>query len=606
MIENQKNIRNIAIIAHVDHGKTTLVDSLLKQGGIFRQNQEVKERVMDSNDIERERGITILSKNTSIAYNDIKINIIDTPGHADFGGEVERVLKMTDGVVLVVDAFEGVMPQTKFVIKKAIDLDLPAVICLNKIDRDKARPEEVVDEILDLFISLNASDHYLDAPIVYASARDGWASLDYNEKADNMKVLLDTIVEYIPVPTGDTSKPFKILISTTDYNEYMGRIGIGKVEDGVIRLHDEAYIVNYNNPEKKDRIKVTSIYEFEGLQRVSVEQASAGAIVAISGVEGISIGDTLCSPQDLSALPFVKISEPTLSMNFLVNDSPFAGREGKFVTSRHLRNRLYKEAETDVSLKVEDTGSTDVFKVSGRGELHLSVLIENMRREGYEFQVSKPEVLFKNENGKKYEPMEIVTIDVEDIYVGSIIEKLGQRKAEMTSMANTSTGYVRLVFKMPARGLVGYRQEFISDTKGTGIINTVFDSYEPYKGDIARRQYGSLISFETGVATGYALDSAWKRGNLFIAPGEEVYEGMVVGESPKGLDIEVNVCKKKAQTNIRSSASDDALKLSPPKQMSLEQMLEFIEDDELVEVTPKNLRIRKKILNTDLRYKSKK
>ncbi|MGF0040173.1 translational GTPase TypA [Peptoniphilaceae bacterium SGI.131] len=606
MIENQKNIRNIAIIAHVDHGKTTLVDSLLKQGGIFRQNQEVKERVMDSNDIERERGITILSKNTSIAYKDIKINIIDTPGHADFGGEVERVLKMTDGVVLVVDAFEGVMPQTKFVIKKAIDLDLPAVICLNKIDRDKARPEEVVDEILDLFISLNASDHYLDAPIVYASARDGWASLDYNEKADNMKVLLDTIVEYIPTPAGDASKPFKILISTTDYNEYMGRIGIGKVEDGVIRLHDEAYIVNYNNPEKKDKIKVTSIYEFEGLQRVSVEQASAGAIVAISGVEGISIGDTLCSPQDLSALPFVKISEPTLSMNFLVNDSPFAGREGKFVTSRHLRNRLYKEAETDVSLKVEDTGSTDVFKVSGRGELHLSVLIENMRREGYEFQVSKPEVLFKNENGKKYEPMEIVTIDVEDIYVGSIIEKLGQRKAEMTSMANTSTGYVRLVFKMPARGLVGYRQEFISDTKGTGIINTVFDSYEPYKGDIARRQYGSLISFETGVATGYALDSAWKRGNLFIAPGEEVYEGMVVGESPKGLDIEVNVCKKKAQTNIRSSASDDALKLSPPKQMSLEQMLEFIEDDELVEVTPKNLRIRKKILNTDLRYKSKK
>lgn len=606
MIENRKNIRNIAIIAHVDHGKTTLVDSLLKQGGIFRQNQEVKERVMDSNDIERERGITILSKNTSIAYKDIKINIIDTPGHADFGGEVERVLKMTDGVVLVVDAFEGVMPQTKFVIKKAIDLDLPAVICLNKIDRDKARPEEVVDEILDLFISLNASDHYLDAPIVYASARDGWASLDYNEKADNMKVLLDTIVEYIPTPAGDASKPFKILISTTDYNEYMGRIGIGKVEDGVIRLHDEAYIVNYNNPEKKDKIKVTSIYEFEGLQRVSVEQASAGAIVAISGVEGISIGDTLCSPQDLSALPFVKISEPTLSMNFLVNDSPFAGREGKFVTSRHLRNRLYKEAETDVSLKVEDTGSTDVFKVSGRGELHLSVLIENMRREGYEFQVSKPEVLFKNENGKKYEPMEIVTIDVEDIYVGSIIEKLGQRKAEMTSMANTSTGYVRLVFKMPARGLVGYRQEFISDTKGTGIINTVFDSYEPYKGDIARRQYGSLISFETGVATGYALDSAWKRGNLFIAPGEEVYEGMVVGESPKGLDIEVNVCKKKAQTNIRSSASDDALKLSPPKQMSLEQMLEFIEDDELVEVTPKNLRIRKKILNTDLRYKSKK
>lgn len=602
----EKNIRNIAIIAHVDHGKTTLVDSLLKQGGIFRKNQEVRERVMDSNDLERERGITILSKNTSIFYNGTKINIIDTPGHADFGGEVERVLKMTDGVILVVDAFEGVMPQTKFVIKKAIELDLPALICLNKIDREKSRPEEVIDEILDLFINLNASEKYIEAPIVYASAKEGWASLDYSVKTENMDALLDTILEYIPSPEGDENEPFKILISTTDYNEYLGRIGIGKVDAGIVSVHDEAYILNYNNPDKKDKIKITSIYEFEGLERVPVESAGAGSIVAISGVEGINIGDTLCSPKDLNPLPFVKISEPTLSMNFLVNDSPFAGRDGKFVTSRHLRNRLYKERETDVSLKVEDTSSTDAFKVSGRGELHLSVLIENMRREGYEFQVSKPEVLFKNEEGGKLEPMEIVTIDVEDIYVGSIIEKLGQRKAEMVSMNNTSTGYVRLIFKMPARGLVGYRQEFISDTKGTGIINSVFDSYEPYKGDIPKRQYGSLISFETGIATGYALDSAWKRGNLFIEPGEDVYEGMVVGESPKGLDIEVNVCKKKAQTNIRSSAADDALKLSPPKQMSLEQMLEFIEDDELVEVTPKNLRIRKKILNTNLRYKSKK
>lgn len=602
----EKNIRNIAIIAHVDHGKTTLVDSLLKQGGIFRKNQEVRERVMDSNDLERERGITILSKNTSIFYNGTKINIIDTPGHADFGGEVERVLKMTDGVILVVDAFEGVMPQTKFVIKKAIELDLPALICLNKIDREKSRPEEVIDEILDLFINLNASEKYIEAPIVYASAKEGWASLDYSVKTENMDALLDTILEYIPSPEGDENEPFKILISTTDYNEYLGRIGIGKVDAGIVSVHDEAYILNYNNPDKKDKIKITSIYEFEGLERVPVESAGAGSIVAISGVEGINIGDTLCSPKDLNPLPFVKISEPTLSMNFLVNDSPFAGRDGKFVTSRHLRNRLYKEGETDVSLKVEDTSSTDAFKVSGRGELHLSVLIENMRREGYEFQVSKPEVLFKNEEGGKLEPMEIVTIDVEDIYVGSIIEKLGQRKAEMVSMNNTSTGYVRLIFKMPARGLVGYRQEFISDTKGTGIINSVFDSYEPYKGDIPKRQYGSLISFETGIATGYALDSAWKRGNLFIEPGEDVYEGMVVGESPKGLDIEVNVCKKKAQTNIRSSAADDALKLSPPKQMSLEQMMEFIEDDELVEVTPKNLRIRKKILNTNLRYKSKK
>ena len=601
-----KNIRNIAIIAHVDHGKTTLVDSLFKQAGVFRKNQEVKERVMDSNDIERERGITILSKNTSIDYKGTKINIIDTPGHADFGGEVERVLKMTDGVVLVVDSFEGVMPQTKFVIKKAIELNLAAVICLNKIDRDRARPDEVVDEVLDLFISLNASESYLDAPIVYASAKEGYASLNPDERTENMEALLDTILEFIPSPTGDETKPFKVLISTTDYSEYLGRIGIGKVESGVISNRDEAVIVNFNNPDKKDKIKVTSLYEFEGLDRVEVEEAQAGSIVAISGVEGINIGDTLCSPQDIEPLPFVKISEPTLSMNFMVNDSPFAGREGEYVTSRHLRNRLYKEVQTDVSLRVEDTGSTDAFRVSGRGELHLSVLIENMRREGFEFAVSKPEVLMKREDGKLLEPMEIVTIDVEENFVGIIIEKLGSRKAELTTMHNISPGYTRLVFKMPARGLVGYRQDFISDTKGTGIISSVFDSYEPYKGDIPKRQYGSLISFETGVATGYALSSAEKRGNLFISPQAQVYEGMIVGENAKGLDIEVNVCKRKQQTNIRSSSSDDAVKLSPPRMMSLEQMLEFIESDELVEITPKSLRVRKKILNTDLRYKSKK
>ncbi len=606
-IQKREDVRNIAIIAHVDHGKTTLVDSLLKQGGIFRQNQEVKDRVMDSNDLEKERGITILSKNTSINYKDTKINIIDTPGHADFGGEVERVLKMTDGVVLVVDAFEGTMPQTKFVIRKAIELDLPAVVCVNKIDRDKARPEEVIDEVLDLFITLNASDKYIEAPIVYASAKEGWATLDYNDKKEDMTDLLDTILEYIPAPEGDMDSPFKILISTTDYSEYLGRIGIGKVDSGEISIHDEAYIVNYNDPDKKKKIKIANIYEFEGLERVDVDKARMGSIIAVSGVEGINIGDTLCDPKDLAPIPFVKISEPTLSMNFLVNDSPFAGKEGKFLTSRHIRQRLFKEMETDVSLKVEETTSTDAFKVSGRGELHLSVLIENMRREGYEFQVSKPEVLFKkDENGKKLEPMEIVTIDVEDEFIGNIIEKLGRRKAELSSMEQISGGYTRLIFKMPARGLIGYRQEFISDTKGSGIINTQFDGYEAFKGEIPKRQFGSLISFETGTATGYALDSAEKRGNLFIGAGEDVYEGMVVGENPKGLDIEVNVCKKKAQTNIRSSASDDSVKLSPPKKMSLEQMLEFIESDELVEVTPQQLRIRKKILDTNKRYKSKK
>ena len=602
----KKDIRNIAIIAHVDHGKTTLVDSLFKQAGVFRKNQEVKDRVMDSGDIERERGITILSKNTAIEYKGTKINIIDTPGHADFGGEVERVLKMTDGVILVVDAFEGVMPQTKFVIKKAIDLGLKAVICLNKIDRDRARPDEVVDEIIDLFISLNAPENYLDSPIVYASAKNGYASNSAEERTDNMEALLDAIIDYIPEPSGDINKPFKVLISTTDYSEYLGRIGVGRVESGIVEDKGEAYIVNYNNPDKHEKIKITSLYEFEGLDRVPVNQAQAGSIVAISGVEGINVGDTLCSPDDVEALDFVKISEPTLSVNFLVNDSPFAGREGKYVTSRHLRSRLYKEMQTDVSLKVEDGSQTDSFKVSGRGELHLSVLIENMRREGYEFAVSKPEVLMKKEGDKTLEPMEVVTIDIEEAYVGLIIEKLGSRKAELVDMVNASTGYTRLTFRMPARGLVGYRQEFISDTKGTGIMSSVFDGYEPYKGDIPKRKYGSLISFETGIATAYALDSAEKRGTLFIEPQTEVYEGMIVGENPKGLDMEVNVCKKKQQTNIRSSSSDDAIKLSPPKIMSLEQMSEFIEEDELIEITPKHMRLRKRILNNQLRYKSKK
>lgn len=601
-----KNIRNIAIIAHVDHGKTTLVDSLFKQSGIFRENQRIAERIMDNNDIEKERGITILSKNTAIKYGDTKINIVDTPGHSDFGGEVERVLKMADGVLLLVDAYEGVMPQTKFVIKKAIELDLPAIVVLNKIDKETARPEEVIDEVLDLFIKLNAPESYIDSPILYASGKAGFASKSLIDKKTDLKDLLDTIVEYIPEPSGDETAPFEVLISTTDYSDYLGRIGIGKVEQGTIKVGEQAFIKNYNEKDKNLKVKVTTIYEFEGLERKEVQEAKAGSIVAISGVEGIHIGDTLTENEETEAIEFVKISEPTLSMRFLVNDSPFAGQEGDYVTSRHLRNRLYKEKETDVSLKVEDTESTDAFKVSGRGELHLSVLIENMRREGYEFAVSKPEVLNKMIDGTLHEPMEIVTIDVDEEYVGTIINKLGTRKAEMVAMENTSSGFSRLIFRMPSRGLIGYRQEFISDTKGTGIINTEFDSYEKFKGEIEQRQSGSIIVFETGVSTAYALDSAWKRGNLFIEPGMDVYEGMVIGENPKGLDLEVNVAKRKAKTNIRSQASDDAPNLPPAKKLSLEQMLEFINSDELVEVTPKNLRIRKKILNTQLRYKSKK
>ena len=600
-----KNIRNIAIIAHVDHGKTTLVDSMLKQSGIFRANQKVEERVMDSDDIEKERGITILSKNTEVKYRDTKINIVDTPGHSDFGGEVERVLKMVDGVLLLVDAFEGVMPQTKFVIKKAIELNLPAIIVLNKIDKANIRVEEVVDEILDLFIKLEAPDSYIDSPILYASGKAGFASKEFGDQKDNLDDLMDTIIDYIPEPSGDEKNPLQMLISTTDYSEYLGRIGIGKIGEGTIKTGQEVIIKNYNDTDKLIKAKITKLYEFEGLKRVEVDQASAGSIVALSGVEGIHIGDSLLENENMDPIEFVKISEPTLAMRFLINDSPFAGLDGEYVTSRHLRNRLNKEKETDVSLRVEDTESTDAFKVSGRGELHLSVLIENMRREGYEFQVSKPEVLFKKIDGKIYEPMEIVTIDVEETYVGTIINKLGSRKAEMQSMETTSTGFSRIVFKMPSRGLIGYRQEFISDTKGTGIINTEFDSYERYKGDIPRRQVGSLVAFEQGVATAYALDSAWKRGNIFIEPGDEVYEGMIIGENPKGLEIEINVIKRKAKTNIRAAGSDDAPLLPPVVDLSLEEMLEFIESDEYVEVTPKNLRMRKKILNTQLRLKSK-
>lgn len=606
-MNKREDVRNVAIIAHVDHGKTTLVDGLLRSGGIFHENQEVRDRVMDSDDIERERGITILSKNTAVNYNGVKINIIDTPGHADFGGEVERVLKMANGVVLVVDAFEGPMPQTKFVLKKAFELKLPAIICINKIDRAEARCTEVEDEVLDLFIQLDAGEEYLDSPFIYASARNGYATKDLGIVPGNMNALLDTIVEYIPAPEGSFTDPFKILISTTDYSEYVGRIGIGKIETGELKLHDDAYIVNYNHPETSQKIKINQIYEFDGLHRVEVESSKMGSIVAITGVEGITIGDTITSPEDLTALPFVNISEPTLSMTFSVNDSPFAGRDGKFVTSRQVRNRLFKELETDVSLRIKETSSTDSFKVSGRGELHLSVLIENMRREGYEFQVSKPEVLFKeDENGKKMEPMEIVTIDVEDAFVGSVIEKLGQRKGEIITMNPSKGGYTRLEFEIPARGLIGYRQEFLTDTKGNGILNTEFKAYEPYKGDIPGRKLGSLISFESGTATAYGLNAAQERGTLFIGAGVEVYEGMVVGSNAKGMDIEVNVCKKKAQTNIRSSSSDDSLRLSPPKNLSLEELMEFVEGDELIEVTPHHLRLRKKILDTNSRYKAKK
>lgn len=604
MKKSREDIRNIAIIAHVDHGKTTLVDELLKQSGTFRTNQVVQERVMDSGDIERERGITILSKNTSVHYGDIKINIIDTPGHADFGGEVERVLKMVNGVVLVVDAFEGPMPQTKFVLKKALDLDLPVVVCVNKIDRFEARPEEVVDEVLELFMDLDANEKQLDSPFVFASARKGTSSLDPMHQNDSMKDLFETIINHIPAPEGDEEEPVQALISTIDYSEYVGRIGIGKIETGTLHVNDDVLLLNIHNPEYKQRVKISKLYEFEGLQKVEVKEAKYGSIVAISGIADISIGDTICSPLKPEALPFVKIEDPTISINFSVNDGPFAGQEGKFVTSRHLRDRLYRELNTDVSLRVEDADTTETFKVSGRGELHLSILIETMRREGYEFLVSKPEVLFKEIDGKKCEPMEQVIIDVPEEFVGNVIEKLGSRKGEMTNMTPSANGgYTRVEFSIPSRGLIGYKNELLTDTKGNGIMNTIFDGYQPYKGDIPTRSMGSLVAFESGEAVAYGLFNAQDRGDLFITAGTKVYTGMIVGRNSRADDLDVNVCKKKQLTNMRSSSADEALKLTPPIVMSLEQSLEFISEDEYVEVTPTSIRMRKKVLDPGLRRK---
>ncbi len=607
MRTKREDIRNIAIIAHVDHGKTTLVDELLKQSGVFRANQEVAERVMDSNAIERERGITILAKNTAVYYKDTKINIIDTPGHADFGGEVERVLKMVNGVVLVVDAFEGAMPQTKFVLKKALELDLPVIVCINKIDRPEARPDEVIDEVLELFMDLDASDEQLDCPFVYASAKAGHAVLDLSEDPQNMVPLFETILDYIPAPEGDPDADTQVLISTIDYNEYVGRIGVGKVDNGSIRVNQEMVMVNAHEPDKQKKVKISKLYEFDGLNKVEVKEASIGSIVAISGIADISIGDTLCSPENPVAIPFQKISEPTIAMQFIVNDSPFAGQEGKYVTSRHLRDRLFRELNTDVSLRVEESEeSMDSFKVSGRGELHLSVLIENMRREGYEFAVSKAEVLYKkDENGKLLEPIETAYIDVPDEFTGTVIDKLSQRKGELQSMSASNGSSTRLIFSIPARGLIGYRGEFLTDTKGNGIMNTAFEGYAPYKGDIQYRKQGSLIAFETGESVTYGLYSAQERGTLFIGAGEKVYAGMVIGQNGKTDDIELNVCKTKHLTNTRASGSDDALKLTPPRILSLEQALDFIDTDELLEVTPKNLRIRKKTLDARLRKREK-
>ena len=605
MIQTREDIRNIAIIAHVDHGKTTLVDELLKQSGVFRENQEVQERVMDSNDIERERGITILSKNTAVFYNDIKINIVDTPGHADFGGEVERVLKMVDGVILVVDAFEGAMPQTKFVLMKALALDLPVIVCLNKIDRPEARCEEVIDEVLELLIDLDASDEQLDCPFVYASAREGYAVKELGDENKNMTPLFETIIEHIPAPTGDPDAGTQVLISTIDYNEYVGRIGIGKVDNGSIHVNQDAVLVNHHEPDKQVKVRISKLYEFDGLDKVDVKEAQIGSIVAISGISDIHIGDTICSPDAPNAIPFQKISEPTIAMNFIVNDSPMAGQEGKYVTSRHIRDRLFRELNTDVSLRVEETDSPDSYKVSGRGELHLSVLIENMRREGYEFAVSKAEVLYReDENGKKTEPMEIAYVDVPDEFTGVVIEKLSIRKGELRSMNPISGGYTRLEFRIPSRGLIGYRGDFLTDTKGNGIINTIFDGYDLYKGDISYRQRGSLIAFEPGESVTYGLFSAQDRGALFIGPGEKVYAGMVIGECSRGEDIELNVCKKKHLTNTRSSSADEALILTPPRILSLEQALDFIDEDELLEVTPEHLRIRKKILDPTIRKRT--
>lgn len=600
-MSTRKDIKNIAIIAHVDHGKTTLVDEMLHQSGIFRDNEAVQERVMDSNDLEKERGITILSKNTSIHYKDTKINIVDTPGHADFGGEVERILTMVDGVILVVDAFEGCMPQTRFVLKKALGLGKKPLVVLNKIDRPGARPEEVVDEVLDLFIELGADEDQLEFPVIYASARDGYASEDYHEPGTDMKPLFDAIVKEIPAPQGDMDGGLQLLISNIDSDKFVGRIGVGRVERGTAKNGQAAVLCHTDGTTQN--VRIAKLYQFEGLKRVECDTATLGDIVCVSGVQDINIGETICSNDCVEPLPFVKIDEPTVSMNFIVNNSPFAGREGKYVTSRNLRDRLFKEIETNVALRVEETDSADTFKVSGRGELHLSILIETMRRQNYEFQVSRPQVITKMIDGKLHEPMEFLIIEVPDTYVGPVMEKLGSRKGELINMGTREGGVTHIEFRIPSRGLMGYRPEFLTDTNGNGIMNHVFDGYEPYKGEIVTRHQGSLIAFETGETVTYGLYAAQERGRLFIGPGVPVYEGMIVGASPKSEDITVNVCKKKHITNTRASGSDDALKLTPPTIMSLEQCLEFIADDELVEVTPENIRMRKRILSKEQRMK---
>lgn len=595
----REDIRNIAIIAHVDHGKTTLVDALLKQSHVFRENEVIDERVMDSNDLEKERGITILSKNTALTYKDVKINVIDTPGHADFGGEVERVLKMVDSVLLVVDAYEGAMPQTKFVLKKALELHLKPIVVINKIDKPNGRPTEVIDEVFDLFVELGATDEQLDFPIVYCSARDAYAMSEVDEENDDMVPLFETILSRVNAPEGYIDEPTQLLISSLDYNNFVGKIGIGKVERGVIKKNQQVALMRRDGSVKN--VKISNLYVYNGLKREETEEAKLGDIVAVSGIPDINIGETLADASCPEALPFVEIDEPTLSMNFIVNNSPFAGKEGEFVTSRHLRDRLAKELETNVSLKVEETDSADCFKVSGRGELHLSILIETMRREGYEFQVSKPTVIYKEKNGKKLEPIEELTIDVPEEFMGAVMEKLGPRKAEMQNMTSAVNGYVRLEFIIPSRGLIGFRNEFMTDTKGNGIMNHVLSGYDTFRGDIPERSRGSLVAFEAGTSLTYGLFNAQERGTLFIGPGLDVYEGMVVGENSRIDDLEVNVCKKKHLSNTRSSGSDDSLKLIPPREMSLEQALEFIASDEYVEVTPESIRLRKRILDSNER-----
>ncbi len=597
----QEDLRNIAIIAHVDHGKTTLVDKLLRQSGTFRANEQVAERVMDSGDIERERGITILSKNTSLVYEGTKINIVDTPGHADFGGEVERILMMVDAVLLLVDAFEGCMPQTRFVLKKALALGKKPIVVINKIDRPMARPAEVIDEVLDLFIELGADDDQLEFPVVYASARDGYASLDPNVREGDMRPLLDAILLHAPAPEGDPDAPLQLLFSNIDYDDYVGRIGVGRVERGRVRTGDAVALCHADGT--TSNVKITKLYQFEGLKRVECEEASIGDLVAVSGLTDLNIGETACAPTCVEPLPFVKIDEPTVAMNFMVNNSPFAGKEGKFVTSRNLRERLFKEVETNISMRVEETDSADTFRVSGRGELHLSILIETMRREGYEFQVSRPQVIYTYQDGVKMEPMELLMIEVPEAYVGAVIEKLGSRKAELLNMGSREAGSTHIEFRIPARSLMGYRSQFMTDTNGNGIMNHVFDGYEPFKGEIPERSAGSIIVHEDGESTAYGLFNTQERGRLFIGPGVPVYEGMIVGENPKGEDIVCNVCKKKHATNTRAAGSDEALKLTPPSTYSLEQALEFIKDDELVEVTPKSIRLRKSILSKELRMK---